>query len=164
MVVRQVDDGKRRWPRTPPRREPLIGRSRCAHKGGQRAALNHLVVAICTRRIALQAASLVYSPRAVVLPIPEAIGASGPTDLALLPIGAAERRAIMASQHLDSAEALGVMQASRAVAMLPIHWGTFRLSGEGMMEPASTIENLAKGRSLWDRVRRVSPGGAVALS
>jgi len=71
----------------------------------------------------------------------------GPFDLVLLPIGAYEPRWFMRSVHMNPDEAV---QAYRelgdrtipAPAMLPIHWGTFRLTDEGMDEPPRQIESL----------------------
>ena len=64
----------------------------------------------------------------------------GPFDLVLLPIGAYEPRWFMRAVHMNPDDA---MAAYRALAgsgapplMVPIHWGTFKLTDEPMDEPA----------------------------
>jgi N-acyl-phosphatidylethanolamine-hydrolysing phospholipase D len=64
----------------------------------------------------------------------------GPFDLVMLPIGAYEPRWFMKIVHMNPPEALrsyAELTGSRAgqVAMLPIHWGTFRLTDEAMFDP-----------------------------
>jgi N-acyl-phosphatidylethanolamine-hydrolysing phospholipase D len=63
----------------------------------------------------------------------------GPFDLALLPVGAYEPRWFMRVVHMNPEEAVrGFTELTagdgRAV-MLPIHWGTFKLTDEPMDEP-----------------------------
>lgn len=66
----------------------------------------------------------------------------GPFDLALLPVGAYEPRWFMSSVHMnpeDAIAAYGDVRAACAAApppvMVPIHWGTFRLTDEPPEEP-----------------------------
>jgi N-acyl-phosphatidylethanolamine-hydrolysing phospholipase D len=68
----------------------------------------------------------------------------GPFDLALLPVGAYEPRWFMGSVHMNPEDALAAYADLRAPhatapppAMLPIHWGTFRLTDEPVDEPPS---------------------------
>lgn len=71
-------------------------------------------------------------------PHPEfaAIGSRfGPFDVALLPVGAYEPRWFMRPVHLNPEDALLAFGALDAGAMLPIHWGTFKLTDEPMEEP-----------------------------
>ncbi|MBI4409901.1 MAG: MBL fold metallo-hydrolase [Gemmatimonadetes bacterium] len=60
----------------------------------------------------------------------------GPFDMQLLPIGAYEPRWFMQRAHLSPEEAV---QAYRDLgghgALVPMHWGTFRLSDEDPLEP-----------------------------
>jgi N-acyl-phosphatidylethanolamine-hydrolysing phospholipase D len=66
----------------------------------------------------------------------------GPFDLALLPVGAYEPRWFMRPMHMDPEEAIQAYLDLRAPfprapapVMVPIHWGTYRLTDEPMDEP-----------------------------
>jgi L-ascorbate metabolism protein UlaG (beta-lactamase superfamily) len=71
----------------------------------------------------------------------------GPTDLALLPIGAYDPRWFMAAQHADPEEAIQIMLDLEARAAIGIHWGTFKLTDEPRDEPAQRLaaELIARG-------------------
>jgi L-ascorbate metabolism protein UlaG (beta-lactamase superfamily) len=88
----------------------------------------------------------------------------GPIDLALLPIGAYEPRWFMKDVHMNPAEAVQAhldLEASMSVAM---HFGTFRLTAEGISEPVSALH-----RALGDvgldpgRFRTLEPGESLVL-
>ncbi|HEU4563611.1 MAG TPA: MBL fold metallo-hydrolase [Gemmatimonadaceae bacterium] len=84
----------------------------------------------------------------------------GPFDLSLIPVGAYEPRWFMRPVHMNPEEAVDAFLAlhdgaraddastaapRRHGAMLPIHWGTFKLTDERMDEPP------ARTRSAWTR-------------
>ncbi len=81
----------------------------------------------------------------------------GPFDLVLLPVGAYEPRWFMGSVHMDPDDAvhayrdLGAAHPGTAGApMLPIHWGTFRLTDEPVHEPPDRTRTLWAGAGLPD--------------
>ena len=84
----------------------------------------------------------------------------GPFDLAAIPVGAYNPRWFMQPVHMDVDEALRAYaaivaeQPTHPCAMLPIHWGTFKLTDEPMDEPPRRVREgwSAAGRDaaqLW---------------
>lgn len=60
----------------------------------------------------------------------------GPFALVLLPIGAYEPRWFMRPMHMNPEDALQAYQAAGAGApLVPVHWGTFKLTDEPLAEP-----------------------------
>jgi N-acyl-phosphatidylethanolamine-hydrolysing phospholipase D len=63
----------------------------------------------------------------------------GPFDAALFPVGAYEPRWFMQPVHMNPEEAVSAFQeltaGSDGCLMVPIHWGTFKLTDEPMDEP-----------------------------
>lgn len=63
----------------------------------------------------------------------------GPFDLALVPIGAYDPRWFMRPVHMDPEEAVRAVTDlagdGAAPAMVPMHWGTFKLTDEPLDEP-----------------------------
>ena len=74
----------------------------------------------------------------------------GPFDLAAVPIGAYEPRAMMRESHMNPEEAVKAaqdLQAKRAIAM---HFGTFDLSDEPLDEPPQRFKAAATDTTLGD--------------
>ena len=69
----------------------------------------------------------------------------GPFDLALIPIGAYEPRWFMRVVHVNPEEAVQAFQDLRARRALAMHFGTFKLTREGIDEP---LEALAAARAV----------------
>lgn len=60
----------------------------------------------------------------------------GPIDLAAIPIGAYNPRWFMKDVHINPYEAVSIHKDLRAVQSVGIHWGTFPLTDEDIVEPA----------------------------
>ncbi len=65
-------------------------------------------------------------------------------DLGLIPIGAYAPRWFMSQQHVDPDEAIKIHQDIGAKLSIGMHWGTFQLSAEPMMEPAQRIASAVE--------------------
>jgi N-acyl-phosphatidylethanolamine-hydrolysing phospholipase D len=70
----------------------------------------------------------------------------GPFDLVMLPVGAYEPRWFMGRVHMNPEDAMEAYRALRgpyvdvpSPTMVPIHWGTFRLTDEPADEPPARI-------------------------
>jgi L-ascorbate metabolism protein UlaG (beta-lactamase superfamily) len=76
----------------------------------------------------------------------------GPIDAAMLPIGAYAPRWFMRRQHMDPADAVRAFRALGAARFVAMHWGTFKLTDEDLLEPPQLLhevwqrENMASGR------------------
>ncbi len=85
-------------------------------------------------------------------------------DLALLPIGAYEPRWFMKTRHMTPAEAITAFEDLSARKMIPIHWGTFRLSFEKLSAPMEWLGKIIEERpDLKDRVAILEPGESREL-
>lgn len=78
---------------------------------------------------------------------PEIAGRYAPFDLLMLPVGAYEPRWFMRSVHMNPPEALEAYAELASMqedppSLLPIHWGTFRLTDEPMLEPPDWTRRL----------------------
>ncbi len=83
----------------------------------------------------------------------------GPPRLALLPIGAYEPRWFMEPQHMNPADAVKAYLACGAEAALGHHWGTFRLTNEGVDRPAHDLSvALDEAGISRERFRAMRPG------
>lgn len=69
-------------------------------------------------------------------------------DVAMLPIGAYAPRWFMRNMHMDPEEAVQACQDLGARVMVPMHWGTFWLSREPVLEP------IQRTRAAWARTGR----------
>jgi L-ascorbate metabolism protein UlaG (beta-lactamase superfamily) len=72
----------------------------------------------------------------------------GPPDLALLPIGAYEPRWFMRSVHMNPAEAVQAHLDLGASRSLGMHFGTFRLTTEGIDEPLRALDEARRARDV----------------
>jgi L-ascorbate metabolism protein UlaG (beta-lactamase superfamily) len=58
-----------------------------------------------------------------------------PVDVACLPVGAYSPRWFMQRQHMGPQEAVEAARILGARVLLPVHWGTYRLTDEPLDEP-----------------------------
>jgi L-ascorbate metabolism protein UlaG (beta-lactamase superfamily) len=83
----------------------------------------------------------------------------GPPRLAILPIGAYEPRWFMRPQHMNPEEAVRVMAETGASQALGHHWGTFRLTNEGVDEPPRALAAALQSAGVPpERFRALRPG------
>lgn len=68
----------------------------------------------------------------------------GPFDLSLIPIGAYKPRYFMKDHHCDPAEAVQIHKDLQSRHSLAIHWGTFPLADEDVMEPALELGRVRR--------------------
>ncbi len=74
----------------------------------------------------------------------------GPLDLALIPIGSYAPAWFMRPVHLSPEEACQTHQLVRARRSLAIHWGSFILSDEPVLEPAERLQRACQRLGLRD--------------
>jgi len=72
----------------------------------------------------------------------------GPTDVALLPIGAYAPRWFMAAQHTDPDEAVRIMIDLEAHSAIGIHWGSVQLTDEAREEPLTLLRRALSDRGI----------------
>jgi L-ascorbate metabolism protein UlaG (beta-lactamase superfamily) len=76
-------------------------------------------------------------------------------DIALMPVGAYEPRWFMRPSHVNPEEAVRACADVGARRMAPMHWGTFMLSAEPLLEPLTLARQAWReagndGDDLWD--------------
>lgn len=86
------------------------------------------------------------------------IGEKFSIDIALIPIGAYKPRWFMKEKHVDPYEAVQAFKDLRAKWLVPIHWGTFRLSLEPMDEPPQLVQEIAQKESISAQVLLLKHG------
>lgn len=81
-------------------------------------------------------------------------------DLALLPIGAYEGPGSVHFRHIhmDPPQALRAFQTLQPKYMIPIHFGTYKLSSEPIHEPEEWIKELAQEHGIRDQLKILKSG------
>lgn len=69
-------------------------------------------------------------------------------DLTIIPIGAYNPRRFMKYVHVDAKQGLDIHLDVNGKMMLPIHWGTFKLSDEPINEPTKMLLDYAKSKHI----------------
>ena len=78
-------------------------------------------------------------------------------DIALLPIGAYEAPSGR-EVHMNPEEAVRAFLELRAKTLVPMHYGTFKLSFEDMEEPPRWLKQLAHKEGCSDSLRILEEG------
>ncbi len=73
----------------------------------------------------------------------EEIGRRFDIDYALLPIGAYKPEFIMKHNHLNPKEAFEAFEELKAKRMIPMHYGTYKLTDEPLDEPLAWMQKIA---------------------
>jgi N-acyl-phosphatidylethanolamine-hydrolysing phospholipase D len=84
--------------------------------------------------------------------------ALGPLDVAAVPVGAYSPRWFMREQHIGPDDAVRAARILGARTLLPIHWGTYRLTDEPLDEPPRMTRLEAERAG--QHVALVRPGGS----
>ena len=79
-------------------------------------------------------------------------------DVALLPVGAYKPYEWFKDTHLNPETAVRAFTALKAKMLVPIHWGTFKISDEPLGEPAVLLQEKARHLALTERVRVLNNG------
>jgi len=90
------------------------------------------------------------------------IGDRANIELALLPIGAYEAPS-KRDVHMNPEQALEAFAELRADKMIPMHYGTFRLSYEPVLEPPIRLMERARESGVQDRVHVLTEGMPVVF-
>lgn len=93
-----------------------------------------------------------YAPEHEHLPVcPEfaKIGAlRGPFDLGLIPIGAYKPRFLMSSVHANPFDAVEIFRDTKCKRAVGIHWGTWQLTFEDVIEPPALLRQALVRRGM----------------
>ncbi|KAI9729431.1 MAG: hypothetical protein M1834_006812 [Cirrosporium novae-zelandiae] len=77
------------------------------------------------------------------------IGANrGPFDLGLIPIGAYEPRYIFSPMHADPFDAVDIFLDTKCKRAMAIHWGTWVLTEEEVLEPPRLLKEALKAKDI----------------
>lgn len=72
----------------------------------------------------------------------------GPFDVGLIPIGAYKPRFLFSPVHADPQDAVEIFRDTQCKKALAIHWGTWSLTSEPLMEPPIKLRAAMKKRGL----------------
>ena len=93
------------------------------------------------------------------------VGALHPNiDLALLPIGAYEPRWFMRDQHMNPEEAVAALELCGAKRAIGHHWGTFKLTNEGIERPREHLTAALAAKTIApERFVAIQPGQVIEI-
>ncbi|QIW94564.1 hypothetical protein AMS68_000082 [Peltaster fructicola] len=76
----------------------------------------------------------------------------GPFDLGLIPIGAYDPRHIMSPMHANPYDSVNIFVDTKCHRALGIHWGTWVLTEEDVLEPPRVLKDALKWKGLDESV------------
>jgi N-acyl-phosphatidylethanolamine-hydrolysing phospholipase D len=89
------------------------------------------------------------------------IGALGPFDVALIPIGGYSDYRVHHPNHLNPEEAVQLFEDVGGKLLVPMHWGTFDMNREPVHEPPARLLAEALRRGIEERIAILRPGQTV---
>jgi len=92
------------------------------------------------------------------------IGGRFSLTAALLPIGAYKPHNWFRETHLNPQTAIKAFIDLGATMLVPVHWGTFKISDEPLREPPVLLLQEAQRAGVSDRVRVLQNGGKMELT
>ncbi|KAK1816627.1 hypothetical protein LTR12_008991 [Friedmanniomyces endolithicus] len=75
----------------------------------------------------------------------------GPFDLGLIPIGAYDPRHIMSPMHANPYDSVNIFVDTKCKKALGIHWGTWVLTSEEVMEPPRVLREALKWKGIEEK-------------
>ena len=72
----------------------------------------------------------------------------GPFDLGLIPIGAYDPRYIMSPMHANPFDSVNIFIDTKCKKAMGIHWGTWVLTSEDVLEPPALLKKAMKWKNL----------------
>lgn len=72
----------------------------------------------------------------------------GPFDLGLIPIGAYDPRFLMSSVHCNPYDSVNIFGDTRCKKAIGIHWGTWVLTDEAVLDPPKMLKEALKWKGL----------------
>lgn len=83
----------------------------------------------------------------------------GAVDLALIPVGAYEPRWFMKKTHVNPEESVQIHNDLHSKVSIGVHWGTYKLTDENLIEPVEDLAKVLKAAPLKDSEFKVLKHG-----
>jgi L-ascorbate metabolism protein UlaG (beta-lactamase superfamily) len=91
-------------------------------------------------------------------PLFKDIGKKHAPDITLMPIGDFEPRYVNQHTHIHPCEVPQALQDLQTRMMIPIHWGTFQLSHDKLLEPLEEVTKHLKTHNMQDSMKILKHG------
>ena len=85
----------------------------------------------------------------------------GPVDFAMIPIGAYDPQWFMSYSHVNPEEALSIAKDLDAKKSIGMHWGTFILTDEPVLEPRERLNKITNETNI--NFYTVTPGNIIEM-